>query len=92
MAVKVEVVKLLELSTPHGALGTCRTEEIHCKATVLSTPHGALGTYNLMADFISLHKEELSTPHGALGTPKSLFHFRDRQYTFNSTRCIRNGL
>ena len=83
---------ILNLSTPHGALGTNKRMAFTCCDYYdrLSTPHGALGTKALLdmgLDGVCL----LSTPHGALGTipilPLTLIPLFP---PFNSTRCIRN--
>ncbi len=62
----LKTIKVNNLSTPHGALGTESDEEDIEEKLSLSTPHGALGTpHNINP---SSRGKPLSTPHGALGT------------------------
>jgi len=77
---------LVELSTPHGALGTYPRKENDKVRSLLSTPHGALGTSQAVQSFPI---DYLSTPHGALGTFIACVYSRAFA-SFNSTRCIRN--
>ena len=57
---------------------------------VLSTPHGALGTRRILSQLQNVVL--LSTPHGALGTSYTHALCIMCITTFNSTRCIRNGI
>ncbi len=60
--------EIINLSTPHGALGTNYTNNSVVSALCLSTPHGALGTRTVKCGQ-QFSGTGLSTPHGALGTP-----------------------
>ena len=59
-------VASVNLSTPHGALGTYYLPTGPNPTEALSTPHGALGTVYGRTRALACYF--LSTPHGALGT------------------------
>ena len=57
----------INLSTPHGTLGTEEYLAFLTEEEALSTPHGTLGTRTPLVPFCVF--QVLSTPHGTLGTP-----------------------
>jgi len=80
----------MELSTPHGALGTRLSKRtVYSYIEFLSTPYGALGTEGELS--LKGTCRDLSTPYGALGTLQRSEKLIYAWSTFNSIRCIRNG-
>ena len=63
------IIVIINLSTPHGALGTHKNLQKSVSIGLLSTPHGALGTKS--DSIANTGYSGLSTPHGALGTEKA---------------------
>ena len=78
----------LELSTPHGALGTTKMVCNSSTSPPLSTPHGALGT--LMDDMPVLVWIWTFNSTRCIRNKRHLFSHNRPTTPFNSTRCIRN--